>query len=249
VILHIVPVMSRHGATFAIAIAIAVAIAGCGSAQSGGAAGQPLTPDDTGWVDRSTTGSTGIEGAWYTFADSENCLAAGHPAAACSLFVTPDPAAGVFAPTGDLGMCAVGVVAKVIAGPDGQPDWNNIWGAYIAFDLNHGGAYDAPAHGVTGLAFHIDAEPADGAEMRVQLATPATNLAPAVWGSATADTSPVRAGRNELRWADVRGPNYVLNPPPFDPTQLTSIAFGIMTDDQRARSFAFCISGLTALTD
>ena len=40
----------------------------------------------------------------------------------------PDLGSPTFPPTGGLGMCAVGVAAKVIAGSDGEPDWSNIWG-------------------------------------------------------------------------------------------------------------------------
>ncbi len=216
------PSLSCHAHRCATAaVAIAVAIAGCDSARSGGSdRGQLLTPDATGWVDRSTTGTTAIQGAWYAFTDGSSCLPR-HPAAECSTFVPPDLGSPSFAPTGGLGMCAAGVAAKVIAGSDGKPDWSNIWGARIAFDLNDGQDYDAPAHGVTGLAFHIDAEPARGAEMLIILPTATANIDAASWAGATAPTSPVHAGRNEIRWADVGGPNYLLgtnNPPsPFDP--------------------------------
>lgn len=207
-----------------------------------------------GWVDRSTTGTTGIEGPWYAFTDGESCLAR-HTPAECSTLVTPDPAAPIFGPTGDLGMCAVGVVRKVIAGADGTLDWSNMWGARIAFDFNQDADYDAPAHGVTGLAFHIDAEPPRGAEMQVLLSTAPANIDLAWWGGGRAgtagDTSPVHAGRNDIRWGDVGGPNYLTNPPPppFDPRQLRSIQFGVKANDLVAKSFAFCIRGLTALTD
>jgi hypothetical protein len=230
------------------AVAAAIAIAGCGGAR-GGAAGQPLTPDSTGWVDVSTTGTTGIQGPWYAVTDSTDCLGNGHPAAACSMLVTPDPAAGAFPPTADLGMCAVGVVAQVIAGPDGQPDYGHLWGAHIGFNLNDGNPYDAPAHGVTGLAFHIDSEPAEGARMQVLLATAATGYDSPLWGGATAETSPVHIGRNEIRWADVGGPTYIAEPPRFDPAQILSIQFGVKTDELAPKSFAFCISAVTALRD
>lgn len=232
------------------AVALALAMADCGSAEStAGGAGQLLRPDATGWVDRTTTGTTGIQGRWYAFTDASNCLPR-HAATECSALVRPDPDDPSFGVTGNLGMCAVGVVAKVIAGPDGQLDWSNMWGARIAFDLNDGTDYDAPVHGVTGLAFHIGAEPARGAEMQVLLPTAATTPHdPAWWGGATAETSPVHAGRNEIRWADVGGPNYLESPPPFDPTHLRSIQFGVKANELSAKSFAFCIDQLTALAD
>lgn len=245
-----VPSHARAGVIVTVTVAIAVAFAGCGSARDGGA-GQLLTPDATGWVDRSTTGTTGIQGPWYAFTDGESCLSR-HTAAECSVLVTPDPADPIFAPTANLGMCAVGVIAKVIPGPgpDGQLelDWSNMWGARIAFALDAAG-YDAPAHGVTGLAFHIDAEPARGAEMTVVISTATTGNDPPWWGGATSDTSPVHAGRNEIRWAAVGGPHYFANPPPFDPTLIRTIEFGIKADNLDAKSFAFCINELTALTD
>ena len=86
-------------------------------------------------------------------------------------------------------MCAVGIAAKAIAGPDGNPDWGNIWGARIGLTLNDGEPYDARAHGVTGLAFHIDAEPPPNAGLRVQLRTHPGNDPP-LWGGAAAETSP-----------------------------------------------------------
>lgn len=90
-------------------------------------------------------------------------------------FVTPDPNAPSFRPTGDVGMCAVGIAAKPIAGPDGNPDWTNIWGARIALTLNDGEPYDARAHGVTGLAFHIDSDVGPAADRRTPGLPAATN--------------------------------------------------------------------------
>jgi len=241
-------VCSHPRACATAAVGIALAIAGCDSARGGGR-GQLLTPDADGWVDRSTTGTTGIQGAWYAYTDRDGCLPR-HAAAECSTFVPPDLGSPSFAPTGGLGMCAVGVAAKVvIAGSEEEPDWSNIWGARIGFDLAAGQDYDAPAHGVTGLAFHIDGEPARGAEMRIFLPTATANLEAAWWGGATAATSPVHAGRNEIRWADVGGPNYMVDPPPFDPNGLRAIQFGVAVDEFVAKSFAFCINELTALTD
>jgi hypothetical protein len=229
-------------------VAAAIAIAGC-SGGRGGAAGQPLTPDSNGWVDVSTTGTTGIYGRWFAITDSGNCLGSGYPPAACSVLVTPDPAAGTFPPTADLGMCAVGVVAQVIDGPDGQPAWGTFWGAHIGFAFNDGNPYDAPAHGVTGLAFHIDSEPAEDAKMQVMLATATTGYNSPTWGGETSDTAPVHIGRNEFRWTDVGGPHYLAEPPPFDPKQVLTIEFSVTPDQAAAKSFAFCISALTALAD
>src|SRR4051812_42309783 len=72
-------------------------------------AGQALVPDQQGRVDGSTTGTTGIAGRWFASADTESCQKRGkHAASECSHFVSPDPRAPSFRPTGDVGMCTVG---------------------------------------------------------------------------------------------------------------------------------------------
>ena len=206
-------------------------------------------PDENGRVRDTATGTTGIRGRWFASTDEDDCRKKGkHAAVECSRFVTPDPRAPSFRPTEDLGMCAVGVAAKSVAGADGNPDWDNIWGARIGLTLNDGEPYDARAHGVTGLAFHIDSEPPPNAGLRVQLPTHPGNDPP-LWGGAAADTSPVHAGRNEFRWSDVAGPPYVENPPALDPAHLLSIQFTVPTSPAGAKSFSFCIGRLVALTN
>jgi hypothetical protein len=210
--------------------------------------GQALVPDAQGRVDRSTTGATGIQGRWRSRADTEVCRTKGeHNVRDCSRFVTPDPAAPGFAPTADLGMCASGIAAPVIVGKDGKMDYAHISGATIGFVFD-GDGFDAPGHHVTGVGFHIDAEPPSGL-MRVLLPTVSRQEDPAFWGGAASEASPVHAGRNELRWADVGGPIWIDNPPPFDPTQLTGIGFTVPAVPGAARSFSFCINHLTALLD
>lgn len=212
--------------------------------------GQALVADDNGRIEAATTGTTGISGRWFASADTENCQKRGkHAASECSLFVVPEPGARTFRPTGDLGMCTVGIVGKVTLGPDGQTDWGNITGARIGSTLRDGGPYDASAHGVTGLAFHIDSEPPPGGRLRVEVATEATSADPPWWGGAAADVSPVHAGDNQFRWADVGGPLYTDKPPPFDPKQLLSIGFHVFAEPSAAKSFSFCISHLTALAN
>ncbi len=126
--------------------AVAVGGAGCRAATdtSPGPTGsrratQALVPDENGRVHDSTTGTTGIRGQWFAATDADDCQKKGkHPAKACSLLITPDLRSPSFRPTGDLGMCVVGVAAQAIAGPDGTPDWNNIWGARLGLTLNDG---------------------------------------------------------------------------------------------------------------
>jgi hypothetical protein len=61
--------------------------------------------------------------------------------------------------------------------------------------------------------------------------------------------SPVHAGRNEVRWADVGGPIWVEDPPPFDPAKLAGVYFQVPAVPGGARSFNFCIDQLTLLLD
>jgi hypothetical protein len=217
---------------------------------------QPLVPDETGWVARATTGKTKIQGQWFSAADGIGpdtpCRLAGYPE--CSVFSDPDPTSGDFPPRAGLGMCTSGVVAKTVVGADGTPDWSSIWGAVIAFLLNgtdfperQVAPYDAERYGVTGFAFDIDSEPPPGAELVVELETFGTEGASAWWGGNTAQWSPVHAGHNAFRWRDVGGPNYLEDPPRFDPSKLIQIGFHVPSNPTRSVSYSFCINNLTAL--
>jgi hypothetical protein len=246
----------------------AVALAGCGSSgeMPRAAMDTPLTPDETGRVDRTTTGTTGIEGGWYVYSDSTNpegvapgdCQNSGHDTAECSTVITPDPAAQTFPPTVvdgfGLGNCVVGVVARALRYANGSLDFTHIWGLGIGVTFNAGQLYyDAPAHGVTGVAFDIDSEPPPQGGIRVQVPTQTTAKQAAWWAGATDDTSPVHAGHNEFRWADVgamsppSGGAPVAAPPPFDPTRILGIQFQAMPDPSGRKTVSFCISNLTAL--
>src|SRR4029078_4286763 len=109
------------------------------------------------------------------------------------------------------GMCASGTSAQVIAGSDGTLAWPSIWGKIIGCDIATPdpspmpvvGTYDAPAHGITGFAFDIDAPPVGG-HLRVMFATPGTENHPAYWDGAVSDASPISGpGHYELRWPEV----------------------------------------------
>lgn len=206
---------------------------------------QLLVPDESGWVSRSGTGKTEIQGQWFAAADGDtgdSCPAAAHTH--CSVYSEPDPAVGSFPPTRGLGMCTAGVVAKS-TGSEG------IWGAMIGFLLNGTESqvypYDAEAHGVTGFGFDIDSEPAPGAEIDVQLMTEPTQGQDPFWGGETQAFSPVHAGHNEFKWRDVGGPWYVAHPPAFDPRKLIQIAFHVSSNSDHDVSYRFCIGNLTAL--
>jgi len=242
--------------------------------------GQELTPDPaTGWIDRKATGELEIQGQWYTFADSFS-IQGGHPGpgdcqtrgghaeSECSIALSNDPRSldfPVFPETPNLGMCLLGVAAKIIAGVDGQPDYDAIWGLGIGMQFNlpdwpeprtwdsmpqFTRPYDAVAHGVTGIAFEVDSEPAPRGGLRIALRTTITPSQAPWWGGAKAGSSPIHAGHNEFRWADVGGPNYGPQPPPaFDPTQLLGLVIVEASDIKAAKAVSFCIHHLTLLTD
>jgi hypothetical protein len=212
------------------------------------APGTALIPDAEGRVDAATTGKTAIHGRWLAASDAADCQSTGQPSDACSTLVTQAAGAPELRPTADLGMCVAGVTAQVAAAADGNPDWNHIWGAKISLTLNDGEPYDALAHGVTGFAFHLDSEPVVQVGLRVELPSPAGGGA-AAWGDAGWGGSPVHAGRNEFRWADVGRTNYPDSPPPFDPSQLIALDFRVPSRRIAPSSFAFCIRQLSALTD
>jgi len=109
--------------------------------------------------------------------------------------------------------------------------------------------YDAPAHGVSGFAFDIDAVPPWG-HLRVGFATRGTENDAAYWGGASMDQSPIFSpGHYEIRWPDVGGPLYLPSPPAFDPTKLESIRFHVVSNNVQAVPFSFCISNLILLTN
>jgi len=265
-----------------------MAVVGCGGTPAGAALhmidggtnngdrspGQALTPDSRGWIDRSTTGETRMQGAWVSFADGfkvaggllgpGDCQKSGHADAECSIVLSTDPASPMYPPTADLGMCLFGVAAKVVPGANGQPDYNGIWGFGFGIDFDYPDwpeprtlmnrptttrRYDALAHGVTGIAFDIDSEPAPRGGIRVHVTTMSAPNQSAWWGGATAESSPIHAGHNEFHWADVGGPTYLPNPPAFDPTQLLGLNFSANSDVKGPVAIAFCINNLTALID
>src|SRR5688500_14205373 len=137
--------MNKHAGklTFILLGSAAALTAGCDSAKSdnkdGGAdTGAPVgmkvavMPDTTGWVDK--TGNTVmIQGAWYSYGDQTDCVAAGHQASECSKITMP--LEGPFMNTGGK-MCTSGTAAKVLNNAAAMPDYTGMWGAGIALDLN-----------------------------------------------------------------------------------------------------------------
>lgn len=247
-------------------------IRGTGGGASGGAGGFLLLPSVTGNVNNS---GAGIVGNWYSFADAYRtttalgkCVTDGAPA--CSMFNASSPAqADAFGPSDmpiTVGkMCASGTVAQVVAdtASAGALDYGGIWGAYIALSFNGVGAadgsatpspYNAPAHGITGIAFDIDnVPPANGApSLRVELTTSVipgtTDKQPAYWNGAIQNNSPVSPGTNSFYWANVSRPMSEANYPAFDPTKILAIQFHVIANPSSPINFNFCISNLIALT-
>ncbi len=229
-----------------------------------GIVGVTITPGSTGLV-LGSSNTLGVQGSWYAYGDGIGAdgttatgiceLRGGHPAAACSTVATP--AVGSFPNVGGK-MCTSGSAAMVIAGANtgGLPDYANITGAGIGLDLNNSGGpapvrgvFNATAKGVTGLAFDLEIVALPG--LRVEFPTPATDgtsAGAAYWGAnvSFAD-SPVVAGANVFRWADVRIPGAA--PPAFDPTRLESVLFHVPTTIASSGPYSFCVSNLRLLTN
>jgi hypothetical protein len=221
---------------------------------------QALLPDQSGWVDQGATGSTGIQGRWYAFADgmgsdgsptSGLCELAGHPVSDCSQVATPQY--GSF-PNAFGKMCTSGIAARIVPAPDSGTalDFNNIRGAGIAFDFNDADMmmppkatpYDALADRIRGIAFQIDAIPLSG--LRVEFPTAATANDPAFWGGMDM-ISPVFPDENLVLWPHVDGPYYVVPAPAFDPTTLLGIRFHVLPNATSATPYNFCVSNLAAI--
>ncbi len=235
---------------------------GIDGAGDAAATGVVIAPDRNGLV-LASSNTLGAQGPWYSYGDGVGAdgaaatgiceLRGGHPASACSTILTP--AVGSFPNTGGR-MCTSGTAAVIIAGAGGLPDYANITGAGIGLDLNNSGGavpvrgvFNATIKRVTGLAF--DLEISTLTALRVEFPTPATDLGAAgaaYWGANPAfSDSPVVAGTNVLRWAEVRIAGAA--PPAFDPTMIESILFHVPTNRTSAVPYSFCISNLRLLTN
>jgi hypothetical protein len=250
---------------------------GGGIAGSGGGAGTPsgitLVPDRSGWVDPMAEGNTiGVQGAWYPYGDRygvAKCINVGmHLPAECSSISMPDPLLAGF-PNEDGIMCTAGETAVVLpcgAGVPGciagSPDYSNIWGAGIGLDLNAEGGdagakhpWNATEHGVTGIAFDLDEVPAPGLRVEFPIVLPDTSTTEdhvdgsPYWGATSSfPPSPVKVGRNELRFSGVSGPRSSYT---FDATKILAIQFHVpaITVGSTRGAYRFCIENLTFLKD
>lgn len=235
---------------------------GTGGARPPGS-GIALVTGPDGWLEPNPAGAVG---SWWATNDdigatltagTGDCPTAGFPMSACSTLTTPSPGTPFLPDPNGRGMCASGTSAQVVTGSDGTLAWPSIWGNIIGFNVATAdpnpmaalGTYEAPAHGITGFAFDIDAVP-DGGHLRVLFAIPGTENHPAYWAGATNDISPVLGpGHYEMRWPEIGGPFWFADAPPFDPTKIEWVAFQVVSTDVAPVPFNFCISRLLLLTN
>jgi len=233
---------------------------------SSGPHGVFLVPDAAGMFDGSN--AAGVVGAWWSTGDlydgdnspgSGTCPMAGFPRESCSVLQTPTPGAPFRPDSRGRGMCTAGVAAEIVNGTDGQPAYSSIWGNIIGFSLAYDasldagidglGVYDAPAHGITGFAFDIDAVP-PGGHIRVTFPTRDTLKNAAYWQGAMSDLSPVTIpGHYEMHWPEIGGPMYLSGAPAFDPTTLEEISFHVVSNLDGPIPYSFCINNVTLLTN
>jgi len=228
-------------------------------------AGTALTPNADGWVARANN-AFGIQGAWYAFSDAYllgepaggDCVNKGqHTLEQCSMVSAP-PLGGPFRPNSVGKMCTSGTVARVLLHPvTGDEDYDNMWGASIGFDFNGTGnasppfkyPYDAPAHGVRGIAFDIEwlVKPITGLRVVFGIQAPdgSDTSIYEYWGAdPTYPVSPVVAGTNKVYWTDVASPMGDA----FDPTKLGAVFFAVPTTTVSSAGYSYCISNLRVLT-
>jgi hypothetical protein len=209
----------------------------------------------------------GVVGLWWATGDDYGpggipndgpCTAAGFPPAACSTLTTPTPGLPFRPDPNGRGMCTSGIAAQVVSGNDGQLAWSAIWGNIVGFNLATSdpspvpvrGAYDAPAHGITGFSFDIAGNLPLG-NFRALVSTAENDMDSAYWEGATLDLSPYQGpGHYQVRWPDVGGPLY-LGPaaPPFDPTKIEAIMFHVVSRPDAPVSYDFCITNVALLTN
>ena len=111
------------------------------------------------------------------------------------------------------------------------------------------GAYDAPAHGITGVAFDIEGNLPVG-RVRALVTTAENDSDAAYWDGAQQDVSPFHGpGHYEIRWPEVGGPLYLgRGAPPFDPTKIEAIVFHVVGNIAPV-SYDFCINNVMLLTN
>ena len=215
-----------------------------------------------------------VQGAWYSYGDSVgddgtsasgDCPSAGHATSECSIIQAP-PASEFSNANGAMRTSGSAEPVLDVVGKVGTLDFENMWGAGIACDLNSTSTadagtamklpYDAPMHGVIGIAFDLDTPdhtlPTTG--LRVEFPTPNNKSAAHVWQPGTSANnyvSPIRIGSNKILFAtDVMQPAYVaaVDRVTFDATQILSVQWHVPTKALKGQSYDFTISNFALLT-
>jgi hypothetical protein len=146
-------------------------------------------------------------------------------------------------------MCLTGTAAQVIGTP---PDYSNMFGIGIGLDLNNSGGtklpYNAQQNKVVGFAFDITGLPSPGT-IRVEFPIPGTDTS----GDAYSETVAAGATHMQILFTDKSfGPSFTpptgTTEPAFDPTQVESIQFHVVTNTSAATTVTnFCINNLAAI--
>lgn len=213
---------------------------------------------------------------WYAFGDSigpsasangdhfsnSDCAKAGFDAAQCSEVIAPVAGTAVTPDRTTGAICASGVAARVINGPDGTPAVAAIWGAGLAVDLNPAGSitggkgtFDGSSY--RGVSFDFTGSMIAVDQLRVNFVFAGQGPAgPPYYDGAAQPYSPVSNNTHVVvPWDDVGGPGpFTLaidspRPPPFDPSQLETIQFQVLTNVAASVPYQFCINNLALLTD
>jgi hypothetical protein len=149
------------------------ALPGCYDVKTVGL-GVEVMPEKTGRVDMN---DLNVHGQWFAYGDDgfypQACTSIGqHAAATCSAVLLPAPLPSLGFPNYEGLMCTSGSIGEVLPCKadevpncaDGK-DYSNMWGAGIGLDFGlaptdardplQRTAWNAPAHGVTGVAFDL----------------------------------------------------------------------------------------------
>jgi hypothetical protein len=216
---------------------------------SGGCSSVSLLPTATGYVDVPSL-NPAIAGSWYVYGDDTGpngvgaCETKGMflPSQCSSITFPPWPTDGgsaTFPQTTPGMMCLSGTAAQVIGTP---PDYADIYGIAMGLDLNNpsgtGMPYNAKAAGITAFTFDVSGLPYPN--VRVEFATPATDPTGDAWSYLLGADGPTTVNLSDLM------PSFSMTTyPPFDPSQIESIVFHVVTDIGGPYPVDnFCISNL-----
>jgi hypothetical protein len=210
-----------------------------------------LVPDSSGSFQ---VPCLGIRGSWFTVADSLG--SSGLPPGDCQRLgmhseidcAKPTPLSiSMSTLSAPDGVCTSGVV-EAVGQHDGEPDYDNQWGAgigfYFAGNEQSYTVFDAAAAGVHGVSFYIDQRPLPG--MRVEFADTATvGKGAAYWGATSSyPSSPLIVGYNQITWDRVVPPTSSI--PTLDVSRLVTMTFHVPAGSV-AGTYQFCIKDVSLL--